>query len=132
MWNTLRKGPQRDCIRLIRMGHTENQLRPKYKGAIGTRTHNNRGASQGSPLSAMLFIIYFDRMMEGYTQNLQQKYKTQATHIITTHPWARIRLAHLPLRKEIRKQKKLYAHTMTTAYTKQPNNRATITFMPMT
>ena len=65
------KGLPWDCIRLIRMGHTNNQLCPKYKGAIGASTHNNRGVFQGSPPSAMLFITYFDSMMSDYTQNLK-------------------------------------------------------------
>ena len=73
LWEILyEKGLPRDCIRLIRMGHTDSQLRPKYKGAIGTSTHNNRGVFQGSPISAMLFIIYFDSMMKDYAQNLQK------------------------------------------------------------
>jgi len=87
LWAILyEKGPPWDCIRLIRMGHTNNQLRPNYKGALGNSTHNNRGVFQGSPLRAMLFITYFDSMMRGYTQNLHGKIKHRKQTLLQRTP----------------------------------------------
>ena len=47
----------------IRRGHIGTRLSPKYKGRYG-KLNGNIGVSQGSAISALLFIIYLDDMME--------------------------------------------------------------------
>ena len=49
-------------IKIIRIGHKGASLRPKNNGEIGRKTIN-KGVSQGSPISAYLFIIYAESMM---------------------------------------------------------------------
>ena len=51
-------------IRHIRRGHQGTRLAPKYRGSYGEAKENNIGVSQGSEISALLFIIYLDDMME--------------------------------------------------------------------
>ena len=86
LWAILyEKGIPCESIRLIRMGHTNNQLRPKYKGALGTCTRKNRGVFQRSPLSAMIFNTYFDSMMRDYTQNLQGGINIGESHNCKSH-----------------------------------------------
>ena len=55
-----------NLIKIIRMGHIGTCLRAKNVGRIGRKTENNKGAFQGSPLSAFLFIIYAENMMGYY------------------------------------------------------------------
>ena len=132
LWAILyEKGPPWDCIRLIRMGHTNNQLRPNYKGALGNSTHNNRGVFQGSHLSEMLSIAYFDRMMRDYTQNLNGEMNIGNTHYYNVHL---NRNTHGPTTSERRNSetRKLHAPTTTRTYTKQLSNRAINTFTLMT
>ena len=54
----------------IRNGHQGNTLRPKVKGELGKKVGNNIGVFQGSPLSALLFIIYAERIMTDYNESL--------------------------------------------------------------
>jgi len=51
------------------MGHDGTRLIPKCDGYIGKPEKNNKGVSQGSPLSATLFIIYAEQMMIQYNTN---------------------------------------------------------------
>ena len=43
---------------IIKIGHPGTCLIAKNNGRIGKKTDNNKGVSQGSPVSAFLFIIY--------------------------------------------------------------------------
>ena len=63
-----KKGLPEKMIKRLRMGHENTKLRPKAKGNLGKKQINNKGVFQGSPLSALLFIIYFDHMLEMYTK----------------------------------------------------------------
>ena len=75
-WTALyKKGLPEPMIRRIRMGHEDTKLRPKAKGTLGKKQINNKGVFQGSPLSALLFIIYFDHMLEMYAKG-QKTWKT--------------------------------------------------------
>ena len=66
LWTTLyKKGLPEETINHIRRGHTGTRLAPKYKGRYGKLNGNNIGVFQGSEISALLFIIYLDDMMEG-------------------------------------------------------------------
>ena len=65
LWTTLyKKGLPEEMIRHIRRGHLGTKLAPKYKGRYGKSNTNNIGVFQGSAISALLFIIYLDDMME--------------------------------------------------------------------
>ena len=55
LWAILyEKGVPWEMIKRIKMGHKENRLCPKYKGNKVTYIYNNKGVSQGIPISAML------------------------------------------------------------------------------
>ena len=53
----------------LQQGHMGTQLRPKLDGQIGAKI-SNKGVSQGSPLSAQLFTIYFGAMLQEYDNSL--------------------------------------------------------------
>jgi len=67
MDNTIQKGLPIDMIKHIRRGHKNTTLLPKVKNKYGQATKNNVGVFQGSAISALLFIIYQDDVMEDYT-----------------------------------------------------------------
>jgi len=67
MWTTLyKKGIPIEMITHIRRGHLDTMLLPKTKRIYGKPTENNIGVFQGSAISALLFIIYQDDMMQDY------------------------------------------------------------------
>ena len=67
LWAALyRKGLPIGLIKTLRIGHENTTLRVKINGDLGRNIENNTGVFQGSPLSALLFIIYLDDMMEDY------------------------------------------------------------------
>ena len=72
-----RTGLPREWIREIRAGHTNNTLRPKIQGQLGGKIKNDKGVFQGSPLSALLFIIYQNEMMEEYQELCDAQLRTQ-------------------------------------------------------
>ena len=58
LWTTLyKKGIPEETIRHIRRGHHGTRLAPKYRGRYGEAKANNVGVSQGSAISALLFVI---------------------------------------------------------------------------
>ena len=61
-------------IRMIRVGQANTKIRPKIKAVLGKKPLNNKEVPQGSPLSAPLFIIYFDNVLKMYTEE-QQKWE---------------------------------------------------------
>ena len=72
LWAILyERGLPSNLIKIIRMGHQGTKLRPKNNGIIGEKVINNKGVFQGSPLSAYLFIIYIESMMEDYNNSLK-------------------------------------------------------------
>jgi hypothetical protein len=72
----LRTGLPIETVRLIAHTHTNTILYPRERNLIGKPTKTNVGVFQGSPLSALLFIIYVGEMMEVY----EEKVKTQITN----------------------------------------------------
>ena len=70
LWAILyEKGVPWDLIKQIRSGHLGNKLYPKYKGTVGAQVYNDKWVFQGSPISAILFIIYFDRLLGNIKSN---------------------------------------------------------------
>ena len=69
------KGLPRRYIRALQQGHNGKQLRPKLDGQLGEKI-NNKGVPQGIPLSAQLFVIYFDSMLPDYDNALPDNIKT--------------------------------------------------------
>ena len=51
-----------------------NQITPTYKGNIGKLQYNNKCVYRGSPLSAMLFVIYSAQLLEMYNEKLAGQY----------------------------------------------------------
>ena len=69
-----KKGLPLETIARIREGHRHTTICAKYQGKYGKPEINNVGVFQGSVISALLFIIYLDDMMEDYTaMNRQAK-----------------------------------------------------------
>ena len=84
LWTTLyESGIPINFINNIRAGHMNNALRPKVNGEQGTRQSNNTGVSKGSPLSALLFIISAERMMQSYSDKLPQMIKDKRPKLLT-------------------------------------------------
>ena len=73
LWAKLyEEGRPIEFVRILRIGHEGNTLRPKRDGYIGKEEINNKGAPQGIPLSVTPFIIYDERMMGQYELNIAQ------------------------------------------------------------
>ena len=65
LWATLyKKGLRLETIVQIRQGHQNTQLCAKNQGKYGPLAKNNVGVFQGSALSAPLYIIYLDDVMQ--------------------------------------------------------------------
>ena len=73
------KGLPINMIKIIEIMHKNTKLKPKQNNKLGESTLNNMGCFQGSPLSALIFIIYADEMMERYEQNLKEERKKTIT-----------------------------------------------------
>ena len=63
---------------MIIKGHGGNILHGKHEGILGKEIENNKGVFRGSPISALLYIIFADGIMDEYkneinTQNPQNK-----------------------------------------------------------
>jgi len=68
LWTALyRKGLPLKMIQNIRNGHQNTTLMAKDKNQYGGKIKNNIGVFQGSAISALLFIIYLDDVMDDYT-----------------------------------------------------------------
>ena len=67
----LRKGIPTNLLKMIILGHANTKLCARHKCKLGNFVENNAGISQGSPLSAQLFIIYADYAMQIYTNDIQ-------------------------------------------------------------
>jgi len=77
LWAILyKKGLPEKMIKRIRMGRENIKLRPKAKGNLGKKQINSKGVFHGSPLGALLFIIYFDHMLEMHAGE-QKAWKNQ-------------------------------------------------------
>merc|ERR1712112_266649 len=50
----------------IRKGNRNTSLRAKHQEKYGEENQNNVGVFQGSAISALMFIIYLDDMMEDF------------------------------------------------------------------
>ena len=90
-------GTPRTYIRAQQPGHTGTQLRHKLDGQLGGEINNNKGVSQGIPLSAQLFAIYFNAALQEYDnaspgeikQTQQETYERTefGERKVTTHLW---------------------------------------------
>ena len=67
------KGLPAELIRIIHIMHKNTKLQPKQSNRLGQKIYNNNGCFQGSPLSALVFVIYADEMMNRYEQELKKQ-----------------------------------------------------------
>ena len=81
MDNTIQKGLPLETITHIREGRRHTTLCTKYQGKYGKPEINNISVSQWSEISAILFIIYLDGVMEDYTA-INQQAKIHTSEII--------------------------------------------------
>ena len=88
MWATLYKtGVPIDTINHIRQGHQNTTLRCKDNIKYGPKIKNSIGVFRGSALSALLFIIYLDDVIQDYqamndAQGLPQRQQVQANTLM--------------------------------------------------
>ena len=78
-----KKGVPIELIKIIRKTHTKTKLAPKEQNRIGTTIESNIGVYQGSPLSALLFIIYTNQMMREYEKEWEKEKKKEKEGIYT-------------------------------------------------
>ena len=81
LWTTLYKnGLPLEMIITVRQGHQNTTLCAKNQGGYGKQIINNIGVFQGSAISALLFTIYLEDMMEDYRAiNRKAKLATRIT-----------------------------------------------------
>ena len=60
------------------MGHGGNNHITMRDGYIGKSENNNKGVSQGIPLSATVLIIYDGQMMNQYDDDISNRLKSEA------------------------------------------------------
>ena len=72
LWRILYgKGPLLEILRKIIQGRTGNIPHGENDGELGAEIINNKGAFQGSPISALLYITYADAVMAEYEKRAQ-------------------------------------------------------------
>ena len=90
-WILYEKGIPTNLLKIIILGHTDTKLCARHNGKLGTPVNNNTGIFQGSPLSALLFIIYADYAMNIYTSDIINAGVSKTQNIIrddkTEHSW---------------------------------------------
>ena len=64
------KGLPIKIINGIIKGHGNNLLQGNHNGTRGRKVNNNKGVFQGSPISALLYIIFAGGIMDGYEKEL--------------------------------------------------------------
>jgi len=74
-----KKGVPAELIKIIRKTHTNTELAPKERNRIGAKIEINVGVYQGSPLSALLFIIYTNQMMKEYEAEWEKEKQEEKT-----------------------------------------------------
>ena len=69
----LEKGIPIEMVRLIMKTHSNTKIRARESNRLSKKQETNTGVFQGSPLSALLFIIYTDSMMEKYEKEWKKQ-----------------------------------------------------------
>ena len=69
----IKKGLPIELVRLIVKTHSNTYIRAREKNKLSKKQEINTGVYQGSPLSALLFIVYTDAMMEDYGKSWSTK-----------------------------------------------------------
>merc|ERR1711915_739189 len=72
----MKKGIPIEMIRLVIKTQRNTELQAREKNKLGKKLEINRGIFQGSPLSALLLIIYTDQMMKEFDKEWTDKKKT--------------------------------------------------------
>ena len=71
-WILYEKGMPIKLIDIIIKGHTDNTLVGKLNGLFSNEINNDKGVFQGSPISALLYIILADGIMDEYKTELNK------------------------------------------------------------
>ena len=71
MENIIQKGLPISFIKMVKVGHNNNQLRSKVNGGYSQLINNNVGVFRRSPLRAYLFIIYADHITKQYNKSIK-------------------------------------------------------------
>ena len=112
LWATLYKaGLPTQVIKNIRQGHQGTKLQCKDTGTYGKPIQNNVGVFKGSALSALLFIIYLDDMMQGRQSlndqmQLPKRYSTQPKEEVHTQQL----LTHIARTKSQKQKQSMMKH----------------------
>ena len=80
------KGIPMPIIHNIIKGHHDNILRGKHNGAMGNKIPYNKGAPQGIPISALLYITFADGITHEYKQELRKHPIKKITMIVKNLP----------------------------------------------
>ena len=72
-----KKGIPEYMLKMIYIAHKKTTLAPKHRNQLGKTCDNNNGCFQGSPLSALIFIIYADEMMNDYEEEMKKTRKNR-------------------------------------------------------
>ena len=70
-----RQGLPWETIKQYRMGHIGTGLCAKHDGITGKEIYNDKGVFRRSPISALLFAIYFGDVVKIYENNLPGEIK---------------------------------------------------------
>ena len=118
-----KKGIPEYILKLIYIAHKNTTLAPKQKNQIGKTIKNNNGCFQGSPLSALIFIIYADEMMEDYEKETRKtkkekkiEKKEEKIRIRTKEDeknWTHYKMAELERKCNEKTKQKTYKNTNT-------------------
>ena len=113
-------------IRLIIKTQKNTQLQAREKNKLGEKQEINRGIFQGSPLSALLFIIFTDQMMKEFDEDWKEKKekmgeKKENKIIVRTEGVEKEVTEELYKQKEAKEKEEVYNIKIRTKGTKEIN-----------
>lgn len=108
LWTALyKKGIPLQMIQMIKEGRKHTALKAKCERQLSEPVATNIGAFQGAPLSALLFIIYLDDMMDDY-QALNDAAKIPNRYVKTRSAKTERQIAAQKVRTQAELHKRIY------------------------
>merc|ERR1711915_1092257 len=122
----IKKGIPIEMVRLIIKTQKNTQLQAREKNKLGEKQEINRGIFQGSPLLALLFIIYTDQMMKEFDEDWKEKKekmgeKKENKIIVRTEGVEKEVTEELYKQKEAKEKEEVYNIKIKTKGTKEIN-----------